>query len=137
MSSNLPYTPASELVVLRNTIDFMATPRLAAAVVPVLSIPAGTLVERVGYTLITAEGGTAGGTIGDGADVDGFIATLNFNAAAGTKAISALALAEAAPNTIVGYSGGKFYAAADTIDFIPGNDLDRAVVEFWALVVQP
>ena len=135
--SKLPYTPASELVILRNTIDFKATPRNAAAVVPVLDIPAGTLVERVGYTVITPEGGTAGGTIGDGSDVDGFIATLNFNAAAGTKAISTLALTEGAPNTITGYSNGKFYTTADTIDFIPANNLDAAVVEFWALAIQP
>jgi hypothetical protein len=135
--SELPYTPSSELVILRKTINFKATPALAAAVVPVLDVPAGTLVLRVGYTLITPEGGTATGTIGDGAAVAGFIATLNFNAAAGTKAISALALTEGAPNTITGYSNGKFYTTADTIDFVSTNALDAAVVEFWALAVQP
>jgi large exoprotein involved in heme utilization and adhesion len=95
------------------------------------------LVQRVGYTVITAEGGTAAGTLGDGADVDGYIAAVNLNSAAGTKAINALALTEGTPNTVAGYSGGKFYTAADTIDFIPGNDLDAAVVEFWAICIQP
>lgn len=135
--SKLPYTPASELVILRNTIDFKAAPKVATTVVPVLDVPAGTLILRAGYTVITAEGGTAAGTLGDGADVDGYIAAVNLNAAAGTKAISALALTEGTPNTVAGYSNGKFYTAADTIDFIPGNDLDAAVVEFWALAVQP
>lgn len=102
-----------------------------------LSIPAGTLVERVGYTVITPEGGTAAGTLGDGVDPDGYIAAVNLNAAAGTKAISTLALTTGTPNTVTGYTAGKFYTAADTIDFIPGNDLDNAVVEFWAICIQP
>ena len=137
MSTKLPYTSISGTVVLKSTIDFKAAPALAAAVVAALAIPAGTLVQRVGYTVITPEGGTAAGTLGDGADVDGYIAAVNLNSAAGTKAISALALTEGAPNTVTGYSNGKFYTAADTIDFIPGNDLDAAVVEFWAICVQP
>lgn len=135
--SKLPYTPASELVILRNTIDFKAAPKVATTVVPVLDVPAGTLIQRAGYTVITAEGGTAAGTLGDGVDPDGYIAAVNLNAAAGTQAISALALTEGTPNTVTGYTAGKFYTAADTIDFIPGNDLDAAVVTFWAIAVQP
>ena len=137
MSTKLPYTSISGTVVLKSTIDFKAAPKVATTVVPVLDVPAGTLVQRVGYTVITAEGGTAAGTLGDGAAVAGYIAAVNLNSAAGTKAISALALTEGTPNTVTGYSGGKFYTAADTIDFIPGNDLDAAVVEFWAICVQP
>jgi hypothetical protein len=137
MSTKLPYTSISGTVVLKSTIDFKAAPALAAAVVAALAIPAGTLVQRVGYTVITPEGGTAAGTLGDGADVDGYIAAVNLNSAAGTKAISTLALTTGTPNTVTGYSNGKFYTVADTIDFIPGNDLDAAVVEFWAICVQP
>lgn len=134
--SQLPYTPSSELVILRKKVDFKAAPKVATTVVPVIDVPAGTLILRTGYTVITAEGGTAAGTLGDGSDVDGFMAAVNLNSAAGTKAISGLALTEGTPNTITGYSNGKFYTAADTIDFIPGNDLDAAVVEFWALAIQ-
>lgn len=137
MSTKLPYAPASETVVLRNRLDFKAAPKVATTVVPVLDIPAGTLVQRVGYTVVTPEGGTAGGTVGDGAAVAGFFATVNMNAAAGTKAISTLALTTGTPNTVTGYTAGKFYTAADTIDFIPGNDLDNAVVDFWAICIQP
>jgi hypothetical protein len=47
---------------------------------------------------------------------------------------SAIALAEGAPNTFVGYGAGKYYSAADTIDVITVNAADAAVVRVWALV---
>jgi hypothetical protein len=127
--SKLPYTPSSDLVVLRKTVDFKATPAASSAVVPVLDVPAGTFVLRAGYTLVTAEGGTAAGTLGDGADPDGFIAAVDLNAAAGTKIISA--------GATVGFALGKFYTTADTIDLVATNALDTAVVEFWAFAIQP
>jgi large exoprotein involved in heme utilization and adhesion len=138
MSTKLPYTSISGTVVLKSTIDFKSAPKVGGVTVPVLDVPAGTLVLRAGYTVITPEGGTAAGTLGDGADVDGYIAAVNLNSAAGTKAISALALTEGTPNTVAGYSNGKFYTAADTIDLVLAqNDMDTAVVEFWAICVQP
>jgi hypothetical protein len=45
-----------------------------------------------------------------------------------------LVLAEAAPNTVLGYSNGKYYAAADTIDIKTINAADAAVMRLWALV---
>lgn len=99
----------------------------------VLRIPAKTLVLRVGLDVTTAEGGTCTIDVGDGTDPDGFLDGVNANTVA--SYCSALALAEAAPNTVVGYSNGKYYSAADTIDVVFVNAADAAVMRVWALVV--
>lgn len=127
-STELPYVSASQLVVLRNEVDFAKTPAAAADVVEVLNVPAGTLVLRAGYTITKADGSVAAGTLGDGADPDGYITAGNLNATAGTQVIS--------PATTVGYATGKFYTAADTIDWTASDALSGAVVEFWAIAVK-
>lgn len=132
-TAGLPYGERAKCYVLRNTVDFSETNLASAAVGQVLNIPAGVLVLRAGHRTITAEGATAAGTLGDGADVDGYLTASNLNSVA--TQISGLTLTEGAPNTVTGYSNGKFYATADTIDFIPANDLDAAVVEFFAVCI--
>jgi hypothetical protein len=128
---------AAGLKRISNTIDFSKAANTTADgdVAQVLNIPAGCLVLAAGWEIVKAEGGAAAGTYGDGADVDGYHGTFNGNATAGTVVVSTLALAEAAPNTVSGYTAGKLYATADTIDLVTTNALDAAIVKFFAIVV--
>ena len=101
-------------------------------ILEVMPIPAKTYVMQVGLDVTTAEGGTCTVDVGDATDPDGFLDGVNANTAASYA--TALALAEASPNTVVGYSNGKYYAAADTIDIKTVNAADAAVMRLWALV---
>ena len=102
-------------------------------VLEVLSLPAKTYVMQVGLDVTTAEGGTLTIDVGDGSDPDGFLDGVNANTAASYA--TALALTEASPNTVTGYSNGKYYSAADTIDVKTVNTADAAVMRLWALVI--
>jgi len=104
----------------------------AGDVLEVMQIPAKTYVICAGLDVTTAEGATCTVDMGDGTDPDGFLDGVNANTAASYA--TALVLAEAAPNTVVGYSNGKYYAAADTIDIKTVNAADAAVMRMWALV---
>jgi len=101
-----------------------------------LNIPAGVLVERVAIEMDTVEGAALTVDVGDGDDADGFLDGSDLNAAA-TK-ISSLVLVEAAPNTILGYSNGKFYLAADTLDMLFNNTADAAIftVTVWCVRIE-
>lgn len=134
-ASGIPYGGHNRFGVIENTIDFAAKPAGAGDTVQALNIPAGTRVLFAGHKVIKAEGGTAAGTFGDGVDPDGFIAASDLNAAAGAIQVSGLALTEGTPNTITGYSNGKFYPASDTLDYVTTQALDTAVVRFFAVVV--
>jgi hypothetical protein len=130
---------------IERTLDFaeIASYRASAGltalassdVYEIFNIAAKTHVLMVGYDVTTAEGATATMHIGDGSDADGFLASVNLNSVG--SGVSSLALTEGAPNTITGYSNGKYYSAADTIDLtLNHNSIDVAVVRVWALVVE-
>lgn len=103
-------------------------------VLEVLPIPAKTLVLNVGVDVTTADGTASTIDIGDGDDVDGYIDGHDANAVG--SAATVLALTEAAPNTVTGYSNGKYYAAADTIDItMLTAPQDASVMRVWAVVV--
>lgn len=140
----LPESALHKVGVISVALDFVAiaAARLAAGataltstdVVQALPIPAKTLVLRVGLDVTTAEGATLTIDVGDGADTDGWLDGVDANTAA--SYCSALTLGEATPNTITGFSGGKYYSAADTIDVLINNSgIDTAVMRLWALVV--
>jgi hypothetical protein len=112
----------------RITIDFSKTTASSAEVLAIFNVPKNTLVSRIAAICHRAEGGAANVDVGDGSDVDGFLVDFNVNSVA--SSLSSLALTEGTPNTITGYSGGKYYTAADTIDIIPSADLDYAIVSF-------
>lgn len=102
-------------------------------VLEIMPVPAKSLVLRVGYDVTTAEGATATFDLGDGSDTDGYLNDISLNSVA--SGVMSLALAEGAPNTISGYSNGKYYSAADTIDLVVNsNSVDAAKVRIWALV---
>lgn len=110
-----------------------ATALTSGDVLEVIRLPAKSYVLAVGLDVTTAEGGTLTIDVGDGSAADGYLDGVNANTVASYA--SALALTEGAPNTVTGYSAGKYYAAADTIDVKTVNAADAAVMRLWALVV--
>lgn len=81
-----------------------------------IDIPAKTRVDRVFWEVTVVEGAARNFALGDGSDTDGYITTTTANSlASGT---SGLALTEGTPNTITGYSAGKYYDTADTLDLL-------------------
>ena len=94
-------------------------------ILEVLRIPAKTLVLAVGLDVTKAEGGTCTIDVGDGATVDGYLDGVNAN----TVASYCSTLSTEA------FDGGKYYAAADTIDVKFINAADVAVMRLWALIV--
>lgn len=100
------------------TVDFTNAAVTCAQndIVEALAIPANTFVYGIRAEVLTVEGAARNFAIGDGADTDGYITTQSANTLA--EFHSLLTLTEATPNTITGYSNGKYYAAADTIDIL-------------------
>jgi len=110
-----------------------ATALASGDVLEVIPVPAKALVMRVGYDVTTAEGATATFDLGDASDTDGYLNDADLNAVG--SGVMALTLASGTPNTVAGYSNGKYYSAADTIDVLLNNSsIDTAVVRIWALV---
>lgn len=105
-------------VVFENVIDCSKLAVAAAQndVIEALEIPARTFIQGVQWEVEVAEGAARNFAIGDGDDTDGFVASTTANALA--SGATALALTEGTPNTITGYSAGKYYGAADTIDIL-------------------
>lgn len=132
--SNAAGFPA--VTVIENIFDAGRRNLAAADVVEVLSIPAKTKVLDLFYEVLTADA-TQTINVGDGDDADGFFAAADIGTA-GNKAALSLALTTGTPNTVTGYSGGKFYSAADTIDItVPsGKALDTLKIRFCAVVAQ-
>jgi hypothetical protein len=109
-----------------------ATALTSGDVLQALRLPAKTYVLAAGIDVTTAEGATQTVDLGDGSDPDGFLDGVNANAVASYA--TSLVLTEAAPNTVTGYSNGKYYSAADTIDVVFVNEPDTLVMRVWALV---
>lgn len=85
-------------------------------VAQLIAVPAKTLITGVFWEIETVEGASRNFAIGDGSDTDGYITTTTANSLA--TGASGLSLTEGTPNTITGYSNGKYYSAADTIDVL-------------------
>lgn len=114
------------------TIDFAKNNAEASDVVQAIPVKAGERVDHVVVEVLTAEGGVATANVGDGSDADGYLAAVNLNAVGLTD--MALTLTDGTPNTVAGYTNGKLYAADDTIDLVPGANVDNAVVRVMALI---
>lgn len=104
--------------VWENVVDFskISTALAQNDVVEALSIPAGTFVQGVQWEVETVEGASRNFAVGDGTTTNGWITTTTANSLA--SGCSLLALTEGTPNTVTGYSAGKYYSAADTIDLL-------------------
>ena len=86
-------------------------------VAQLIKIPANTWVAGVRWVVEKVEGAARNFGIGDGSGTSSWIATTTGNSLA-TGFSGPVALTEGAPNTVTGYSGGKFYSADDTIDVL-------------------
>lgn len=115
--------------------EFDAARRVLAAadVVEVITIPAGTQVDRVAYEVLTADA-TMTVDIGDGATVDGYFADADIGTL-GNNAMTALALTDGTPNTVTRFTGGKYYSSADTIDiYVPAaKALDTLKIRIYVV----
>lgn len=106
----------------------------AGDTVELINVPANSYVAMVRYEVLTVEGGTMTIDIGDGTTPAGFVSNLNGNSS-GAEGVSApVALTEGTPNVVTGYSDGKYYAAADTIDLVFDNAADAVKLKVQALI---
>lgn len=81
----------------------------------IIDIPANTYVAMVRAEVLVAEGAARNFDVGDGDNAVGYHSARSANALA-EFCSAPVALTEGAPNTVTGFSNGKYYAAADTID---------------------
>lgn len=109
-NSQIPWAGISKPYVLQNEINLAAV--ATGDVVQALSIKAKTFVENVFVEIITPTGLTSTATVGDGVTANGWDASVNLNAAAGTRT-KGDGTAGADPFAI---PNGKDYVTADTID---------------------
>jgi len=135
-TTGLADTQKHKHVVLENEIDFAHADYagvVGSSVVQMLNVPAGFLMTRCIVNVKTAAGGVVTFTVGDGAAAAGWILVVDGNVAGVT--LSNLDLSEAAPPTYDDANmglGGKYYAAADTIDIVPSDVMLAAVVKIFA-----
>jgi len=101
-----------------------ATALAASDVMEIIPIPAGTLVSNVGMVITTAAGVTSTISIGDGSAAAGYLAATSANATGTSGGVPVLSSGAFAPTL----SGGKVYAAADTIDITLGTAVPAAAV---------
>jgi hypothetical protein len=114
----------TNVVKAQNTLNFAVTPVAQNDVVQALKIPAKAYVFRVISICNTAEGGACTADLGDADDPNGFDDAVNFNSAA------------AVTSSIAGtdnYAEGRYYAAADTLDYTMDHAADAASVTVVAL----
>lgn len=110
-------------VVIEGFVDFHRTVGLAQNdIAQVVTIPAGTYIQAVHWSVETVEGAARNFSIGDGDNTTGWIGSTSANSVASGASTFAGTLggtgAAADPVVVTGYSAGKYYAAADTLDVI-------------------
>ena len=86
-------------------------------VAQLIKIPDNSWVFGVRWEVTKVEGAARNFGIGDGSGTSSFVATTTANSLA-TGFSGPVSLTEGVPNTVTGYSGGKFYSADDTIDVL-------------------
>lgn len=80
-----------------------------------IDIPGKSWVDLVWWEVLTVEGAARNFALGDGDDDDGYETTTTGNSLA-SGVSGPVALTEGTPNTVTAYTGGKYYATADTLD---------------------
>lgn len=129
----LAWTGNRGISVQQLTIDFSKTPASSAEVLAAFIVPKNTWVMKIAWECVRAEGSAATVNIGDGATPAGYASAFSVNAlAAGSNQLT---LTEGTPNTITGFSNGKFYTATDTIDVIPSANLANAILKLAVFFV--
>lgn len=118
------YTKA-DLSMLQNEVD------------NIIDIPANTYVAMVRAEVLVVEGAARNFDVGDGDNAAGYHSARSANAIA-EFCSAPVSLTEGAPNTVTGFSNGKYYAAADTIDVRApsAGGLAAAKIKFTALMFE-
>lgn len=113
----------NDLIVKNVTVDASSTnvDQSADGTIELFKIPKGAYVRSVSIYIATVEDSAATLTIGDGADVDGYLAGIDATVAGLTESLKPINTAAYAA------TGGKVYTAADTIDLVTSADLDTLV----------
>lgn len=102
-----------------------------ADVLEILPIPANTIVSNVGMSVDTVAGVASTLSIGDGTAAAGYLAATSVNALGVSGGVPVLSAGAFLPTL----SGGKVYAAADTLDVTIGTAVPAAaVVRVWAMM---
>ena len=116
--------------VLSQVISFADTTNATGDVFQVLSMPANTLVLYAGLDILTADSAGNSGTLslGDGADVDCFVAASTLTA--GIEITLARAGNSSGGTTSIGY---RYYASADTIDLVNATGAVNGKVRVFAV----
>jgi len=116
--ANGPNVKVASVVIDLTNDDFSAL--AATDTIEAIEVPAGTIVLSAGYEILTAGTGTGTLSLGDGGDVDRYVAAV-VQTAAGQKA----ALATNVPH---------LYTAADTIDLQSATAACNSKVLVWAIM---
>lgn len=108
-------------------------------ILPVINVPAGSFVRcAVQVVTPTVHADARSIDVGDGADVDGYVDGADTKTAG--RYANAQLLQNAAPgaqvaaDTVIGYSFGKYYATADTIDIKAITAIVTGIVRVSALI---
>lgn len=135
--TGFPYTGNNNQFLLEGTFDSSVQALAQNEVAELINIPANTFVQKVFYKITTGEGAARNFELGDATDTDGYLVSTSAQNAGGWVACG-LVLTEAAPNTVTGYTGGKLYTAADTLDLkaVTALGLSEAVIEVKALCIR-
>ena len=117
--------------VISEIVDFSEFTITTNDVIQVIELPANSLVLYAGLDVLTADSAGNSGTLslGDGADVDRYVAAST--ATAGIETTRARAGDSSLGTTSIGYA---YYAAADTIDLVNATGSINAKVRVFAVV---
>ena len=98
------------------------------------NVPAGVIVLDVKSNVNEAFDASVTITIGDGTDVDGFLASAKI---APQSAVSSGVLKSTLSGTQEAFAGGRKYAAADTIDAVVGGaDPTVGELDVWIFYIE-
>ena len=125
LSSSAPKVRVASIVV-----DFSSTTNAAGDVFECIEVPANSYVVTAGVDILTV--GTGSGTIslGDGDDVDRYVAAVVMTGA-GQKIIVAQGGNSSMGTTSAGYG---IYADSDTIDIVTATAAVNGVCRVWAII---
>lgn len=102
----------------------------AADVLEAIDVPANTFVLAAGINVLKAEGAAATADLGDGAGAANYLSNVDLNVVAASASLVVTAYS-------VAVGGGKYYAAADTIDVvIDSASVDVAQFLVWAVMFE-
>lgn len=117
----------NRVFLVQNRVDFVKNPVLATDLVNALRVPAKTFVQKVAVVVVAAGAGGETFDVEDGDSDAGWLSNVAADGVAGTCTATVEGSGAALPT-----AGGKYYAAADTIDIDPDHDLSAGIYDIFA-----